>query len=115
MEKKSRVDRKASCGSRARNVFLGYLNNVEATKSCKTADGFFKTGDVGHEDEDGNMYITDRVKELIKYKGFQVAPAELEGILASHELVNDVAVIGIQDDSQATEVPLAFVWCRRKG
>ncbi|KAG0646945.1 putative 4-coumarate-ligase 1 [Hyphodiscus hymeniophilus] len=91
------------------NVFLGYLNNIEATKACKTEDGFFKTGDIGYEDEDGNMYITDRVKELIKYKGFQVAPAELEGILASHELVNDVAVIGIQDHSQATEVPLAFV------
>ena len=53
--------------------------------------------------------ITDRVKELIKFKGFQVAPAELEGILASHDHVNDVAVIGIQDESQATEVPLAFV------
>ena len=91
------------------NVFVGYLHNDAATAACKTADGFFKTGDIGYVDEDGNMYITDRVKELIKYKGFQVAPAELEGILASHSMVNDVAVIGVQDDSQATEVPMAFV------
>jgi 4-coumarate--CoA ligase len=55
------------------------------------------------------LSITDRVKELIKFKGFQVAPAELEGILASHEHVNDVAVIGVRDESQATEIPLAFV------
>jgi 4-coumarate--CoA ligase len=54
-------------------------------------------------------YITDRVKELIKFKGFQVAPAELEGILASHDMVDDVAVIGIQDESQATEVPMACI------
>jgi 4-coumarate--CoA ligase len=91
------------------NVFLGYHNNPSATSSSKTPDGFFKTGDIGFEDEDGNMYITDRVKELIKYKGFQVAPAELEGILTSHELINDVAVVGIRDESQATEVPLACV------
>lgn len=91
------------------NVFLGYLNNVEATNSSKTPDGFFKTGDIGYEDAEGNFFITDRVKELIKYKGFQVAPAELEGILASHEMINDVAVIGVQDDSIATEVPIAFI------
>jgi acyl-coenzyme A synthetase/AMP-(fatty) acid ligase len=91
------------------NVFLGYLNNVEATNSSKTPDGFFKTGDIGYEDAEGNFFITDRVKELIKYKGFQVAPAELEGILASHEMINDVAVIGVQDDSIATGVPIAFI------
>lgn len=77
-----------------------------------TPDGFFKTGDIGYEDEDGNMYITDRVKELIKYKGFQVAPAELEGILAGHEHVADVAVIGVQDEERASEVPLACVVLR---
>ena len=91
------------------NVFRGYHNNTDATSACKTSDGFFKTGDIGYEDENGNMYITDRVKELIKFKGSQVAPAELEGILASHELINDVAVIGVRDESQETEVPLAFV------
>lgn len=91
------------------NIFIGYLNNDAATSSCKTSDGFFKTGDIGYEDEDGNMYITDRVKELIKFKGFQVAPAELEGILTSHEMVDDVAVIAIIDETQATEVPMACV------
>ena len=78
-----------------------------------TPDGFFKTGDIGYEDKDGNMWITDRVKELIKYKGFQVAPAELEGLLASCELVDDVAVIGIRDESQHTEVPLACVVAKK--
>ncbi|TAQ89517.1 hypothetical protein B7494_g2171 [Chlorociboria aeruginascens] len=95
------------------NVFIGYHNNPTATAASITASGFFKTGDIGYEDSNGNMYITDRVKELIKYKGFQVAPAELEGILASHELINDVAVIGVQDESQATEVPMAFVVAKK--
>jgi len=91
------------------NVFRGYLNNPDATAACMTSDGFFKTGDIGHEDTDGNMYITDRVKELIKFKGFQVAPAELEGILMGNDLVNDVAVIGIYDEMIASEIPLAFI------
>lgn len=91
------------------NVFKGYHNNVEGTKNALTEDGYFKTGDVGHQDKDGNFYITDRVKELIKYKGFQVPPAELEGLLISHPTVNDVAVIGIYNKDQATEVPRAYV------
>ncbi|KUJ22641.1 acetyl-CoA synthetase-like protein [Mollisia scopiformis] len=91
------------------NIFLGYLNNEEGTKNALTADGYFKTGDVGHQDKDGNFFITDRVKELIKYKGFQVPPAELEGLLISHPDIDDVAVIGIQDHEQATEVPRAYV------
>ncbi|KAH9214213.1 hypothetical protein DL95DRAFT_446562 [Leptodontidium sp. 2 PMI_412] len=91
------------------NVFLGYHNNAEATASSITEDQFFKTGDIGYEDERGNMYITDRVKELIKYKGFQVAPAELEGVLNGHDLVTDVAVIGIHDASRESEVPMACV------
>ena len=91
------------------NVFLGYLNNPEGTKNALTADGFFKTGDVGHQDSSGNFFITDRVKELIKYKGFQVPPAELEGLLLAHPDIDDVAVIGIDDESQATEVPRAYV------
>ena len=91
------------------NVFKGYLNNPEGTKNALTPDGYFKTGDVGHQDKDGNFYITDRVKELIKYKGFQVPPAELEGILLSHPKVNDVAVIGIYIKQQATEVPRAYI------
>lgn len=91
------------------NIFKGYLNNPEGTKNALTDDGYFKTGDVGHQDEEGNFYITDRVKELIKYKGFQVPPAELEGMLASHPKVNDVAVIGVYNKEQATEEPRAYV------
>ncbi|MCJ1350697.1 MAG: hypothetical protein MMC33_000678 [Icmadophila ericetorum] len=91
------------------NVFLGYLNNPEGTRNALTDDGYFRTGDVGYQDNDGNFYITDRVKELIKYKGFQVPPAELEGILTSHPMVDDVAVIGIYEPSQASEVPRAYV------
>ena len=91
------------------NVFKGYHNNPEGTKNALTEDGYFKTGDVGHQDNNGNFYITDRVKELIKYKGFQVPPAELEGLLASHPMINDVAVVGIYHEEQATEVPRAYV------
>jgi 4-coumarate--CoA ligase len=91
------------------NVFKGYLNNPEGTAHALTADGYFKTGDVGYQDKDGNFYITDRVKELIKYKGFQVAPAELEGILVSHPGIDDVAVIGVYDKDQASELPRAYV------
>lgn len=91
------------------NVFKGYLNNPEGTAHAKTADGYFKTGDVGYQDKNGHFYITDRVKELIKYKGFQVPPAELEGILASHPSINDVAVIGVYDKDQASELPRAYV------
>ncbi|KAL9030341.1 MAG: hypothetical protein Q9196_001536 [Gyalolechia fulgens] len=91
------------------NVFKGYLNNPEGTRNALTEDGFFKTGDVGYQDQSGNFFITDRVKELIKYKGFQVPPAELEGLLASHPKVNDVAVVGLHDKEQATEVPRAYI------
>ena len=91
------------------NVFLGYHNNPERTKESLTEDGYFRTGDVGYQDKDGNFYITDRVKELIKYKGFQVAPAELEGLLISHPNINDVAVIGIYEKDQATELPRAYI------
>ncbi|KAB8222228.1 hypothetical protein BDV33DRAFT_201722 [Aspergillus novoparasiticus] len=90
------------------NIFQGYHNNPAATADCLT-DGWFRTGDVGYQDKNGNFYITDRVKELIKYKGFQVAPAELEGILVDHEAIDDVAVIGIESEAHGTEVPLAFV------
>ncbi|MCJ1474600.1 hypothetical protein MMC13_003260 [Lambiella insularis] len=91
------------------NIFKGYLNNPESTANALTPDGYFKTGDVGYQDDRGNFYITDRVKELIKYKGFQVPPAELEGILITHPMIDDVAVIGVYDEAQATEVPRAYV------
>lgn len=91
------------------NVFRGYLNNPMATQNALTGDGYFKTGDVGYEDKHGNLYITDRVKELIKYKGFQVPPAELEGKLLSHPDIEDAAVIGVYKPEQATEVPMAYI------
>jgi 4-coumarate--CoA ligase len=91
------------------NVFKGYWKNKQATEDAITPDGYFKTGDVGFQDKDHNFYITDRVKELIKYKGFQVAPAELEGKLMDHPSIDDVAVIGVNDEEQHTEVPRAYV------
>ncbi|KAF1358063.1 4-coumarate-CoA ligase-like protein [Lizonia empirigonia] len=91
------------------NVFKGYLNNPEGTANALTADGYFKTGDVGYQDKDCNFFITDRVKELIKYKGFQVPPAELEGILVSHPSIQDAAVIGVYDKDQASELPRAYI------
>lgn len=94
---------------RGPNVFRGYLNNAAGTRAAFTPDGYFKTGDVGHQDSEGNYFITDRSKDLIKYKGFQVAPAELEGLLASHPKIADAAVIGVYDASLASEVPRAYV------
>jgi acyl-CoA synthetase (AMP-forming)/AMP-acid ligase II len=90
---------------------VGYLNNEAATASSIDDDGFFHTGDIGHVDEDGWWFIVDRLKELIKYKGFQVAPAELEALLLSHPAIADVAVIGVPDP-EAGEVPKAFVVTR---
>src|SRR5438132_1986694 len=86
----------------------GYLNNPEASARTTDKDGWLHTGDIGYADEDGHFYIVDRVKELIKYKGFQVAPAELEAILLTHPAVADAAVIPCKDD-EAGEVPKAFV------
>ncbi|KAF2031005.1 acetyl-CoA synthetase-like protein [Setomelanomma holmii] len=91
------------------NVFKGYWKNEAATKEAITEEGYFKTGDIGFQDEQHNFYITDRVKELIKYKGFQVPPAELEGKLMENDGIDDVAVIGVNDDHQHTEVPRAYV------
>ncbi|KAL2392085.1 putative 4-coumarate-CoA ligase 1 [Exophiala dermatitidis] len=95
---------------RGPNVFVGYHNNPAATAECLDLEsGWFRTGDVGFMDDKGNLTITDRVKELIKYKGFQVPPAELEGHLADHELVDDVAVVGVESLELGTEVPRAYV------
>jgi 4-coumarate--CoA ligase len=91
------------------NIFAGYLRNSAATVAALTADGYFRTGDIGHQDGAGNFFITDRIKELIKYKGFQVAPAELEGLLLGHKMVADVCVVGVYDEGMATELPRAFV------
>ncbi|KAK0252608.1 hypothetical protein LTS09_012281 [Friedmanniomyces endolithicus] len=91
------------------NVFKGYWRNEEATKNAITPEGFFKTGDVGFQGKDHNFYITDRMKELIKWNGFQVAPAELEGLLLDSPLVSDVAVIGVHSEEQHTELPRAYI------
>ncbi|MFT7473608.1 MAG: acyl-CoA synthetase (AMP-forming)/AMP-acid ligase II [Verrucomicrobiales bacterium] len=93
---------------RGPQVMKGYLNNEEATKETIDQDGWLHTGDVAHIDEDGFIFIVDRIKELIKYKGFQVPPAELEGLLLTHPAVADSAVIGIPDD-EAGEIPKAFI------
>ncbi|KAI9697638.1 MAG: hypothetical protein M1836_004588 [Candelina mexicana] len=108
-EKEVRAGETGELWIKGPNVFRGYLNNSEGTANALTEDGYFKTGDVGHQDKDGNFFITDRVKELIKYKGFQVAPAELEGLLIIHPKVSDVAVIGVYNEDQATEIPRAYV------
>ncbi|POY71403.1 hypothetical protein BMF94_5715 [Rhodotorula taiwanensis] len=88
---------------------ISYLNNPAATQESFTPDGWFCTGDVGKLDGQGNMYITDRLKELIKVKGFQVSPAELEDSLCASPLVQDAGVTSIYHDDHATEYPRAFV------
>lgn len=93
---------------RGPQVMKGYLNNPEATALTIDSDGWLHTGDVGFIDEDGHLTIVDRVKELIKYKGFQVAPAELEALLLTHPAIADAAVIGVPDD-EAGERPRAFI------
>lgn len=94
---------------RGPNVFQGYHNNPDATDQALTGEGWFRTGDIGHQDAKGNLFITGRAKDLIKYKGFQIAPDELEQILLSHEAVADVAVVGIQEGKDQGEVPRAFI------
>ncbi|MDW8106015.1 MAG: 4-coumarate--CoA ligase family protein [Armatimonadota bacterium] len=93
---------------RGPQVMKGYLNNPEATAQTLTPEGWLRTGDVGYVDEDGYFYIVDRVKEMIKYKGLQIAPAELEAVLLTHPAVADAAVIPSPDE-EAGEVPKAFV------
>ncbi|XP_033217318.1 4-coumarate--CoA ligase 1-like [Belonocnema kinseyi] len=90
------------------NIMKGYCLDEKATKAAIDEDGFLHTGDVGYYDEDGYFFIIDRVKELIKYKGFQVPPAELESILLTHPKIRDAAVVGLPDEF-AGELPLAFV------
>jgi acyl-CoA synthetase (AMP-forming)/AMP-acid ligase II len=89
-------------------VMKGYLGQPEATAATIDADGWLRTGDLGYVDDDGDVFIVDRVKELIKYKGLQVAPAELEAILLGNASVAEAAVIPSPDE-EAGEVPKAFV------
>ena len=93
---------------RGPQVMKGYFNNPEATAETITVDGWLHTGDIVRMDEDGYVWVLDRKKELIKYKGFQVPPAELEGVLLEHPAVADAAVVG-KPDEEAGEVPKAFV------
>lgn len=93
---------------RGHQIMKGYLNNDAATAATIDADGWLHTGDIGYVDDDEEVFIVDRVKEIIKYKGFQVPPAELEALLVSHPLIADAAVVP-QKDEGAGEVPVAFV------
>jgi acyl-CoA synthetase (AMP-forming)/AMP-acid ligase II len=93
---------------RGPQVMHGYLHQPEATSAALDAEGWLHTGDVGYVDEDGFLYVVDRVKELIKYKAWQVAPAELEAVLLTHPAVASAAVIPSRDE-EAGEVPKALV------
>lgn len=99
---------------RGPNIMKGYHNNVEATKECIDEEGYLHTGDIVYVDNKGCYYVVDRLKELIKVKGFQVAPAELEALLVKHPQVADAAVIGVPAEKYGGregdgEVPKAFV------
>lgn len=109
------VNERGEIWLRGPNIMRGYYKDPEATRGCVDADGFLHTGDVAYMDADGQLWIVDRIKELIKVKGFQVAPAELEACLIECPLVSDAAVIGVaaghqyggrQGDGQ---LPKAFV------
>ncbi|CAJ0751328.1 23139_t:CDS:10 [Entrophospora sp. SA101] len=97
------VNEEGEICARGPNIMKGYLNNEKATKECMDKDGFFHTGDLG------NVFLVDRVKELIKYKGHQVAPAELESVLLSNPIISDAGVVGIYSEQDATELPVAYV------
>ncbi|XP_068647478.1 4-coumarate--CoA ligase 2-like [Aristolochia californica] len=93
---------------RGSQIMKGYLNDPEATQATIDRDGWLHTGDIGYVDDDEELFIVDRLKEIIKYKGFQVAPAELEAMLITHPSIADAAVVSMKDDL-AGEVPVAFV------
>lgn len=93
---------------RGPQVMTGYFNNQKATNDTITPDGWLRSGDMGYFDDNGYIYVTDRLKELIKVKGFQVAPAELEALLRNHPGVADAAVVAVSHDKYG-EVPRAFV------
>lgn len=91
------------------NIMMGYLNNPKATRDMFDSEGFMRTGDIGYFDKELHLFLVDRAKELIKYKGYQIAPAELEEVLVSHPKVKDCCVIGIIDPKSGEELPKAFV------
>ncbi|PWA42276.1 AMP-dependent synthetase/ligase, AMP-binding enzyme C-terminal domain protein [Artemisia annua] len=93
---------------RGPNLMQEYLHNKEATEQAIDKQGWLHTGDLGYFDDEGRIYVVDRLKELIKYKGYQLAPAELEGLLVTHPEIMDAAVILYADD-EAGEIPKACV------
>ncbi|CAM8945805.1 unnamed protein product [Rhodiola kirilowii] len=93
---------------RGSQIMKGYLNDPAATENTIDKQGWLHTGDIGFVDDDDEVFIVDRLKELIKYKGFQVAPAELEALLINHSDISDAAVVSMKDEA-AGEVPVAFV------
>ncbi len=102
------VNQRGEIWTRGPQVMKGYLNNPKATQITIDEAGWLHTGDIGYVDEEGNFYIVDRLKELIKYKAYQVAPAELEALLLTHPDVADAAVIPVADE-EAGEIPKAYV------
>ncbi|KAL1224751.1 4-coumarate--CoA ligase-like 6 [Cardamine amara subsp. amara] len=94
-------------------VMKGYLNNPEATQMTIVEDSWLRTGDIAYFDEDGYLFIVDRIKEIIKYKGFQIAPADLEAVLVSHPLIIDAAVTAAPNE-ECGEIPVAFVVRRQE-
>ncbi|KAI8317948.1 putative phenylacetyl-CoA ligase [Martensiomyces pterosporus] len=100
---------------RGPNITPGYHNNPAATQDAFDSDGYLHTGDIGYIDNDGFVYITDRKKEVISYRGYSVSPSELEGILAEHPDIEDAAVASIYDDSQATELPKGYFVLKNRG
>jgi acyl-CoA synthetase (AMP-forming)/AMP-acid ligase II len=98
---------------RGPQVMKGYLGNGNATREMLDGEGWLRSGDIGYADEDGCLFVVDRLKELIKYKGRQVAPAELEAILLSHPAIADACVIPSPDE-EAGEIPKAFVVLKGK-
>lgn len=100
--------------TRGPQMMLGYLKKPKDTSEMIDKDGWVHTGDIGYVDKEKNVYVCDRVKELIKYKALQVPPAELEAILAVHPAVLDACVVGVPDP-EAGEIPKAFVVLRQDG
>lgn len=93
---------------KSKSIMKGYIGNAQATSDTIDADGWLHTGDVGYYDTNGELYIVDRIKELIKFKGFQVPPAEIEAVLLSHPQIKDTGVVGVPHEKNG-EAAFAFV------
>nr|AGW27194.1 4-coumarate:coenzyme A ligase 4 [Salvia miltiorrhiza] len=107
------VNRTGELWLRGPSIMKGYFSNEEATASTLDSQGWLRTGDLCYIDEDGFIFVVDRLKELIKYKGYQVPPAELEALLLTHPQIDDSAVIPFPD-KEAGQIPMAYV-VRKKG